>query len=125
MLHRIAYIWKTEWTKVYSESGINVYFKNSEVIKKNNEPFNFIIFKIVNNTNSIKNIHAIVNTKFGISGGDIINNSKEFNLTIPANDYIVDKSERGETKIRVPVNYKAKSSGTPLMEININNITIQ
>lgn len=113
----------TEWTIAIEESGIQVFYKKAEVNKKNGEPFSYVIFKVVNTTETSQNVNLTISVTFG-SDGDIIAKSAIKEFEIPANDYVVDSSQRGEERLRVPLNYKASYNGIPLQDIVINEITI-
>jgi len=115
---------QTVWTIAYEEAGVQVLYMQSEIIKKNNEASNFVIFKIVNNNNNNVKVNITMDITYGVTG-DIIAKSGSKVIEIPANSFAVDASVSGETKLRVPLNYKRSAQGTPLSEININNITIE
>ena len=115
---------KTEWTIAYEDAGVQVLYMQSEIVKNNNEVSNFVIFKVVNNNNNNVKVTISMDITYGETG-DIITKSGSKVIEISPNSFAVDASVSGETKLRVPLNYKRNVQGTPLSEINLNNIIIE
>lgn len=115
---------KTEWTMAYEDAGVQVFYMKKEIVKNDNEVSNFVVFKIANNNSNNVKLTIIMELTYGETG-DIIAKSGTKVLEIPSNNFIVDKSINGDTKLRVPLNYKRNAQGTPLSEIEINSITIE
>ena len=83
-----------------------------------------MIFKVVNNNNNNVKVTISMDITYGESG-DIIAKSGSKVIEVSPNSFAVDSSISGETKLRVPLNYKRNAQGTPLSEINLNNISIE
>ena len=114
---------KSEWTMVYEQSGIQIFYKKSEITKKNGIDSDFVIFKVINTNQESSNLSVTVDISFG-TDGDFISNSENISLNILANDYVVDSSERGELKLRVPLFHNGDITNLPLHDIVLKEIVI-